>query len=210
MNELPPSIDIPEAGQTRAGFLRKAGLGSAALVAGGALLATPGTAVAGHSDAIPDVDILNFALTLEYLESAFYTMANKEVKDLSGQAKTIAQTLDKDEKAHVDALTKTIKDLGGTPVKAPGVDFGPAFANQKSFLKLAQTFEDTGVSAYNGAGPSIKDKAILGTAGSIVQIEARHAAAIRLMNGETPAPEAFDKSLDMQAVLTAVKPFVTS
>ena len=155
-----------------------------------------------------DTDILNFALTLEYLEAAFYEQANKEVSDLSGQAKSISQLLEKDEKAHVDALTKTIKDLGGTPVKAPGVDFGNTFANQKSFLKLAQTLEDTGVSAYNGAGPSIQSKEVLAAAGSIVQIEARHAAGIRTLRGKPAAPTAFDKALDKQQVLDAVKPFV--
>ena len=67
-----------------------------------------------------------------------------------------------------------IADLGGTPVKAPGVDFGGAFANGKSFLKLAQTLEDTGVSAYNGAAPAIESTEVLGAAGSIVQVEARH------------------------------------
>ena len=62
-----------------------------------------------------------------------------------------------------------------------------------------QTFEDTGVSAYNGAAPSIQSKELLATAGTIVQVEARHAAAIRLLNGEEPAPDAFDPTLDMQA-----------
>jgi len=166
----------------------------------------PGTAFAATGPI--DRSILNFALTLEYLEAAFYEQANKEVSDLSGQAKSISQVLEKDEKAHVDALTKTIQDLGGTPVKAPGVDFGNSFANQKSYLKLAQTFEETGVSAYNGAGPSIKSKEVLAAAGSIVQIEARHAAAIRTLRGQTAAPTAFDKALDKQQVLTAVKPFV--
>ncbi len=105
---------------------------------------------------------------------------------------------------------KTIKDLGGTPVKAPGVDFGNAFSSQKAFLKLAQTFEDTGVSAYNGAAPMIESTEVLGAAGSIVQVEARHAAAIRLMNGQPISDSGFDKPLEMQAVLGAVKPFVKS
>ena len=111
---------------------------------------------------------------------------------------------------HVAALTKTIKSLGGKPVKAPGVDFGNAFANQESFLKLAQTFEDTGVSAYNGAGPSIESPEVLAAAGSIVQVEARHAAAIRSLNGNPITDGGFDKSLDMNAVLEAVQPFVKS
>jgi len=98
-----------------------------------------------------DVEILNFALTLEYLESAFYTQALKRVGNLQGEVKSLATEIRDNENEHVVALKMTIEDLGGTPVKAPGVAFGNAFANQKAFLKLAQTFEDTGVSAYNGA-----------------------------------------------------------
>jgi len=157
-----------------------------------------------------DVDILNFALTLEYLESAFYTQGLKQVRGLSGEAKSLATEIRGNEMAHVEALTKTIKSLGGTPVKAPGVDFGGAFASEKAFLKLAQTFEDTGVSAYNGAAPMIKSAEVLGAAGSIVQVEARHAAAIRLLNGQPITDGGFDKSLEQQAVLDAVKPFVKS
>ncbi len=157
-----------------------------------------------------DVEILNFALTLEYLESAFYTQGLKQVSGLSGDAKSLATEIRDNENEHVAALMKTIKDLGGKPVKAPGVDFGDAFANQKAFLKLAQTFEDTGVSAYNGAAPMIKSTDVLAAAGSIVQIEARHAAAIRLMNGQPITDGGFDKPLEQQAVLDAVKPFVKS
>jgi hypothetical protein len=155
-----------------------------------------------------DVEVLNFALTLEYLEAAFYTQGLKQVRDISGDAKSLATEIRDNENEHVAALMKTIKGLGGTPVKAPGVDFGDAFASEKAFLKLAQTFEDTGVSAYNGAAPMIESTEVLAAAGSIVQIEARHAAAIRLLNGQPVTDGGFDKSLDMQAVLDAVKPFV--
>jgi hypothetical protein len=157
-----------------------------------------------------DIDILNFALTLEYLEAAFYTQGLKQVRTLSGDAKSLATEIRDNETEHVAALTKTIKSLGGKPVKAPGVDFGVAFSSQKAFLKLAQTFEDTGVSAYNGAAPMIESTDVLGAAGSIVQVEARHAAAIRLLNGEPITDGSFDKSLEMKAVLDAVKPFVKS
>jgi len=132
------------------------------------------------------------------------------VKGLGGEAKKIATTLKDNETEHVDALTVAIKDLGGKPVKAPGVDFGKAFSSEKSFLKLAQTFENTGVGAYNGAGPLIESKDILAAAGSIVQVEARHAAAIRSMRGQPAAPTAFDQGLKMDEVLSAVKPFVKS
>jgi rubrerythrin len=155
-----------------------------------------------------DVDILNFALTLEFLEGAFYTMAVKQVSGLSGDVKEIATTLRDNELEHVDALTATIKDLGGKPVKAPGVDFGDAFSSEEAFLELAQTFEDLGVGAYNGAGPMIESTEVLAAAGSIVQVEGRHAGVIRLLRGERIAPGAFDKGLEMQEVLEAAKPFI--
>ena len=155
-----------------------------------------------------DVDVLNFALTLEYLEAAFYTQALKQVGGMSAEVKALAGEIRDNENEHVTALMGTVKDLGGKPVEAPGVDFGDAFASEKSFLKLAQTFEDTGVSAYNGAAPAIESTEVLAAAGSIVQVEARHAAAIRMLNGEPIADSGFDKALEQQQVLDAVKPFV--
>lgn len=152
-----------------------------------------------------DVGILNFALTLEYLESTFYDEAKTRAK-ASGELKSLIGLLADDEKQHVEALTATIKQLGGKPVAEPKFDF--PYKSTAEFLKLAQTFEDTGVSAYNGAGPAIKSKEVLGAAGTIVQVEARHAAAIRLQNSEEPAPEAFDPSLEEAQVLKAVEPFI--
>jgi rubrerythrin len=152
-----------------------------------------------------DVDILNFALTLEYLESTFYREAKTRAK-ASGDLKSLIELVGRDEDEHVGALTETIKKLGGKPVAEPKFDF--PYNDTAGFLKLAQTFEDTGVSAYNGAAPQIKSKEVLEAAGSIVQVEARHAAAIRLQNGEEPAPEAFDPALSEAKVLKAVEPFI--
>jgi hypothetical protein len=152
-----------------------------------------------------DVGILNFALTLEYLESSFYDEAKTRAR-ASGELKSLIALLAEDEKQHVEALTATIVQLGGKPVAEPKFDF--SYSDTAGFLELAQTFEDTGVSAYNGAGPSIKSKEVLGAAGSIVQVEARHAAAIRLQNEEEPAPDAFDPPLDEAQVLKAVEPFI--
>ena len=143
-----------------------------------------------------DVGILNFALTLEYLESTFYKEAKTRAK-ASGELKSLIDLLADDEQQHVEALTASIKQLGGKPVAEPKFDF--PYSDTAGFLKLAQTFEDTGVSAYNGAAPSIKAKEVLGAAGSIVQVEARHAAAIRLQNKQEPAPDAFDPSLERSA-----------
>ncbi len=152
-----------------------------------------------------DVGILNFALTLEYLESSFYKEAKRRA-GASAELKSLIELVGKDEDEHVKVLTATIVELGGKPAAEPKFDF--PYDNTKEFLDLAQTFEDTGVSAYNGAAPQIKSKEVLGAAGSIVQVEARHAAAIRLQNGEEPSPEAFDPSLPKAKVLTAVEPFI--
>ena len=152
-----------------------------------------------------DVAILNFALTLEYLESSFYEEAKKRA-GAGGELKSLVDLIAKDEEEHVQALTATIKELGGKPVAEPKFDF--PYSDTNGFLELAQTFEDTGVSAYNGAAPQIKSKDVLAAAGSIVQVEARHAAAIRLQNGEEPAPDAFDPELGEAKVLKAVEPFI--
>jgi len=152
-----------------------------------------------------DIEIVNFALTLEYLESAFYAEAKKRA-GAKGELKKLVDLLAEDEQQHVEALTATVKQLGGKPVAEPKFEF--PYDDTAGFLKLAATFEDTGVSAYNGAGPMIESKEVLGAAGSIVQVEARHAAAIRAQNGEEPAPQAFDPSLDEAQVLKAVEPFI--
>jgi rubrerythrin len=152
-----------------------------------------------------DVDIVNFALTLEYLESTFYAEAAKRT-GAKGELKQLIALIGKDERQHVEALAGTVKKLGGKPVKEPKFNF--EYDDTAGFLELAQRFEDTGVSAYNGAAPMIKSKEVLGAAGSIVQVEARHAAAIRLQNKEEPAPAAFDPALEGAQVLKAVEPFI--
>jgi rubrerythrin len=197
-------IDVQ--GVTREAFIVRGAVTAGAVYGLGAV--GPFVREALAQDGGGDVEVLNFALTLEYLEAAFYTQALKQVSGLPGDVKSLATEIRDNENEHVDALAMTIRDLGGTPVKAPGVDFGDAFSSQKAFLKLAQTFEDTGVSAYNGAAPMIQSPEVLGAAGSIVQVEARHAAAIRSLNGEPISDGGFDKALEMQAVLDAVDPFV--
>jgi rubrerythrin len=160
-----------------------------------------------QSASMGDIDILNFALTLEYLEAAFYK-EGAGVKGLSDEVAGYVETFGGEEQEHVDALKATITDLGGKPVEAPAVDFGDAFQSQDTFIKTAITFEDLGVSAYNGAAPSIESKDLLATAGGIVQVEARHAATIRFAAGEDPSPDAFDPSLTEDEVLKAVQPFL--
>ena len=187
---------------TRSAFLVRGALATGAVYGSGMVAPFVTRALAGSSDAA----ILNFALTLEYLEAAFYKKATG--LKLSGQAAKLAKELANHEQLHVEALKKAVKGLGGKPVKSPRFAF--PISDEASFLKLAQTLEDTGVSAYNGAAPAISSKDILAAAGSIVQVEARHAAAIRLLRGQSPAPEAFGRTLDKAAVLKAVTPLIKS
>jgi rubrerythrin len=189
-------------GMTRGSFLMKSALTVGAVYGTAAISPFVSQAIAQES--MGDIEILNFALTLEYLEADFYKQAQK--LDLDKTAMTYAQEFGAHEQAHVDALTQTINDLGGTPAEMPTFKF--PLKDQASFLELAQTLEDTGVSAYNGAAPAIESKDILAAAGGIVQIEARHASAIRVARNEAPAPNAFDEALEMQAVLDAVQPFI--
>jgi Ferritin-like domain len=189
-------------GVTRASFILRGALGVGAVY--GALAVAPFVADALASTS--DVDILNFALTLEYLESDFYQSKGRSV-GLSGQAKALSASFGDQEAEHVTALTKAIKSLGGKPIKKPTFDF--PVTNESSFLSLAYTLENTGVGAYNGAAPSISNKAILAAAGSIVQTEARHAASIAILTGKLITPNgAFDKALTTKQVLAKAGPLI--
>jgi hypothetical protein len=193
-------------GLTRASFILRGALAAGAVYGTSAVapFVSQALAVTGSGDA----EILNFALTLEYLEADFYKVKGKEV-GLSGQAKRYAEQFGQEEEEHVLAITAAIKKLGGSPVKKPKFVF-PA-ANEKSFLALASVLENTGVGAYNGAAPSLKSKDVLAAAGSIVQIEARHAAAINLLIEKSPTPnEGFDKPLTKAEVLAAAGPLIKS
>ena len=193
-------------GMTRESFLMRSTLAAGA--AYGALSATGLISSALADSGSGDVDILNYALTLEFLETEFYTQAAKKVKGLSKYESDLTKELRDNEAAHVDALAATIKDLGGKPVAKPTFAFGGAFASRAAYLKTANVLEDTGVSAYNGAAPMIASVDVLAAAGGIAQVEARHAALIRLVRNKPPAPLAFDKASEMDEILTAVKPFI--
>jgi rubrerythrin len=194
------------AGITRGDALRRAVLGGGALMAGSAMLgALPGTAMGAVTRASAgDVDILNFALTLEYLEAAFYAEALSKGK-LSGEAMKFATVVAKDEAAHVSFLKGA---LGSKAVKKPKFDFKGTTAAQATFLKTAMALEDTGVSAYAGAAPMIANKKTLSAALSVHSVEARHAAWVRDILGKggnpLPAPSAFDAPRTKAQVLKIV------
>jgi len=204
----PELASIKVHGVTREAFLIRGTLAAAATY--GALSATPFITKALAEGSGGDIDILNYALTLEYLESEFYTLGAKQVTGLSSDEMKLVKEIRDNEDAHVDALAATVKKLGGTAAKKPTFDFAGAFGSRAVFLKTANTLEDAGVSAYNGGGPLIESKDVLGAAGSIVQVEARHAALIRLVRNKPPAPLAFDKPATMDAILKKVTPFIKS
>jgi hypothetical protein len=191
-------------GLTRSSFLLRGALAAGAVY--GTAAVGPFVSQALAETGGGDAEILNFALTLEYLESAFYNVKGKEVS-LTGTAKSYATMFGEQEAQHVSALTSAIKALGGTPVKKPQFVF--PVSNEKSFLALASVLENTGVGAYNGAAPSISSKEVLATAGSIVQIEGRHAAAIDLLIDRSPTPNGgFDVPLTKAEVLAKIKPLI--
>jgi Ferritin-like domain len=189
---------------SRASFILRGAVAVGAVY--GASAVGPYVSSALAQDASSDVDILNFALTLEYLETDFYKVKGTAV-GLSGQAKTLAMSFGDEEAEHVAALTKAITAAGGKPVAKPKFAF--PVTDQASFLKLAYVLENTGVGAYNGAGPSIMNKEYLAAAGSIVQVEARHAAAIALLTGAQITPSgAFDLPLSKSQVLAKAGPLI--
>ncbi len=203
----PEMADIQVEGTERSDFLLKGALAAGAIFGLGAISPFVRGASAKAGGTKGDIEILNYALTLEYLESAFYKEGLKRA-GATGALKELLTTISTDEDAHVAALTGTIKKLGGKPVKAPKVAFD--YSDTKGFTTLAETIENVGVSAYNGAAPMISSKEVLTAAGSIVQVEARHAAAIAIQNGNEPAPDAFDPSMTQAEVLKAVQPFLVS
>jgi len=148
------------------------------------------------------VDVLNFALTLEYLEAEFYIKGLAAANLIpAGVARAAFQTISAHENAHVTFLRTTITTLGGTPVAKPVFDFsggngsgiGPfkdAFINYPLFLSVSQALEDTGVRAYKGqAGALISNNDVLTAALRIHSVEARHAAHVRKMRKEMGAPQ---------------------
>ena len=149
-------------------------------------------AYAGSTTMPSIVDVLNFALTLEYLEDGFYDsgLASKGLIPM-GLANIGFREIRRHEMEHVEFLKTTIMALGGTPVTEPMFDytaggaFADVFSNYDTFLAVSQTFEDTGVRAYKGqAGNLISSNDVLTAALRIHSVEARHASYVRQMRSE--------------------------
>jgi rubrerythrin len=155
------------------------------------VLAAMGTSAKGNTTDVKGtvstasvVDVLNFALTLEYLEAAFYNMGVSSGVIANADLAVFNQ-IRQHENQHVDFLTNVIESLGATPVNSPIFDFTAGgnfqpFVLYGDFLALAQAFEDTGVRAYKGqAGNLIGNDVVLTAALQIHAVEARHASEVR-------------------------------
>lgn len=185
------AVEALEEGDSRRSFLKKAGLGGAAVMGSGALLSalTPAGAAAAKGKGRPpakfgkgDVGILNYALTLEYLEAAFYNEATKNKVASGGQEDAFLQQVTADENAHVAFLKKA---LGKKAVGAPKVDFGDATSKAK-WLPTSMVLENTGVKAYGGQALNISNPSYVTAALSIWAVEARHASVAGLLVKAAP------------------------
>jgi len=197
-------------------------------IAGGGLAAVSITGIAGaqSSGSTPvsgagtapfanDTEVLNYALTLEHLESAFYrdglaSIGSAGIVALGFQSGVFdfLSEIAAHEAAHVETLTKVVSSLGGQPVAEAKYNFG--YKDAKGFLATAQALEDTGVGAYTGAAQYLMDSPDLLTAALTIHgVEARHASYLAVLNSANPFPAAFNKALTKDEVLKIATPFIT-
>ena len=222
-DEAPGALNrLAEDPHSRKRFLRLAGAGAAGALAvalaacGSDDTKTTSTAAAGagattmSKDAAnrQDLEIVQYALTLEHLEAGFYkTVAASGL--FSGKDLDQIKRLQATEEAHVGALTGVVSKLGGTPAPAPKAKF--PLKDAKSVLALAATVENLGAAAYLGKAAEITSPEVLAAALSIHSVEARHAAALNRLLGKSPTPNgAFGSPATEKQVLAAVKPFIVS
>lgn len=195
----------------RRDFLRMAGLigVGAAFVASGALTGMNSAAAAPAPSTDGDLGILNYALTLEYLEFNFYAMGLSKGL-LKGRDLELVTPIRSHEQAHVQAVMGTIKKLNGTPVSKPKLNFpSKTFSNADNFLATAVMFEELGVTAYQGQVTRIKTPAVLVAAAEIAGVESRHAAILQSLTNGSPFPAAsVEANKPMSYVLAKVKPLL--
>jgi hypothetical protein len=168
--------------------------------------ATASTSTTSSSKGSGDLAIVNYALTLEYLESEFY---EKVVASglFSGKVASLIKGFGMQEQTHVEALKGTAEKLGGTPAAKPEGKFPIQSASQVA--QLAYTVENLGASAYLGQAASIQSPEVLAAALAIHTVEARHAATLGTLVKKPLTPNgAFAMPADMSTVLAAVKPFL--
>ncbi|KAF3940919.1 hypothetical protein ABW19_dt0202984 [Dactylella cylindrospora] len=165
--------------------------------------------------ALTDTDILQFALTLEHLEAAFYSQGFAKFPEsdfaalgLTPEQIVALKKVGETEATHVTVLMSALMSAGATPVQPCQYDF--KFTTAADMVGTAKILEAVGVSAYLGAAPLVSDKAILAAAASIVTVEARHQTFIRGAAGDLPVPQAFDAALGPQSVFTLASQFIVA
>ena len=208
---------------SRRGFLSgafKTGLAAAVLGA----VPLSGRKVFGEEDpGCDDLAVLNYALTLEHLEAAFYVQGLKRFSAksfhsgaltsrlgprVSGSLYEYLELIRDHEVEHVATLISVIESLGGTPVGPCTYDF--QYKDVMGFLQTAQALENTGVMAYDGAIAQICNPDLQTAGATIATVEARHASYLNLVNGEIPFPAAFDTPKTMAEILAIAGQFIVS
>jgi rubrerythrin len=192
--------------RTRRDFFKALAVAGAGAAAGTTLLASEASAQSGNTD----VDIANFALTIEYLEAEELYPRALNAGILSGAAFDVIAAIAEHEAAHRDALIGIIRQLGGTPIPKPQFTLPQSiFANQQAFLQAALMQEQTDVGALLGAGPMIQNPVFLEAAGTIAGVEGDHVVALKNLLGIVPpANVAFAQALTKDQVLAAIAPFL--
>jgi hypothetical protein len=213
---IPPHTDLHTLARRQ--FLKRAAIGTGVAAASIALVRP-----VAASPAVSDLDVLNYALTLEHLEYAFYRdgltalprgafQRSRLLRGLGGEVTSrfygYLQQIADHERVHVETLETVITSLGGTPVTECTYSFG--YQDADGFLNVAQVLENTGVMAYDGAVALIQSPELQTAAATIATVEARHASYLNLLNGTNPFPAAFDTPKTMDEILAAAGGFIVS
>jgi hypothetical protein len=213
---------MPEATQTKVSRRKLLGVGGGSAAAAAFLAAcgggggttmtdsTMGSGGAGKSETEQfgkgDLGILNYALTLEYLETAFYADVVKSGL-FKGANLAVIKKFGEEEAEHVAALTAAVKQMGGKPAPEPKTEF--PLESAKAVTELAGTVENLGAAAYLGQAANIESPAVLASALAIHSVEGRHAAVLNTVLGTSITPDgAFAKPADANTVLKSVEPFI--
>jgi rubrerythrin len=196
---------------SRRDLFTKAAAKLGAVASAPAVLSVASTEAFGQALPAQVVEVLNFALTLEYLEAEFYQMALARPRLIPGRYRAVFQQISRHENAHVRTLSGA---LGGAAVAKPRFDFTgrgqfpDVFTNFATFAAVSNTFEDLGVAAYKGQAGNLQGTPVLTTALQIHSVEARHAAEVRRVRGTFGWDGAFDQPLTKAQVLAAAAPFI--
>jgi rubrerythrin len=194
----PGQFPLP-GGSRRSDFLKRALVVSGAGIAGAMIAGSPRSTDAAQVSQ-PDLRALNLILMVEFTENAFYAEALDRNR-LKGELRDYTRSVAAQEKEHLDFVRSA---LGGRAEDEPDFDFGDTTGDPDAFAAAAGDLEDLAVAAYNGQGTNVSPKT-LAAAATIVSVEARHAAWIRSIVGDPPAPDATDTPQSADEVLDGLQ-----